>query len=185
MTPRDSKKSYEELEQYCSGIERKLAASEKIIERLTAQLTDVTGDRNWMRGLLENITIPIREKIAIYGAKRALRKKQKEMREDGLTHVYRSDIAKFTGLTENQVGDSLKKLKERGIIKRRIESHYDNETGKHEKHNLMALEDIALQNPKAIDFSAENNWGGKREKKNKTCEHCGSEELIVHTEIIC
>ena|SRR2546430_15537003 len=186
MTSQSSKKlSYKELERYCSDLERKLAASEENNSRLAAQLTDITKDRNWMRGLLENITIPIREKITLYGARRALRKKIKEMRADGLTHVYRSDISKFTGLTENQVGDALKKLKDRGIIDRKIEPHYNRETGKHEKHNLMALGELALENPKAIDFSDEDNWGGKREKKNKSCEHCGGEEFTVNTRAWC
>jgi len=173
----------EELEHYCSDLERRLIISDKNTERLTVRLVEITKDRNWMRGLLENVTIPIREKVTLYGAHSVLQKK--EARADGLTHVYRSDISKLTGLTESQVGDSLKKLKDRGVIDRKIEPYYDHETGKHEKRSWMALEDIALRNPKAIDFSSDDNWGGKRKKK--TCPHCGSPHLqqYTHTILCC
>lgn len=175
--------SLEELRHYCSDLERKLIACEQRNGRLADRLMEITKDRNWMRGLLENKTIPMREKMALYGSQQVLERKQP--REDGLTHVYRSDISELTGLTESQVGDALKKLSEKGVINRKIESYYDRETNKHEKHNLIALEYAAKHNPKAIDFSDDSNWGGKREKGKSNACGCGCSERIVTRRVVC
>lgn len=175
--------SRKELEQYCSDLERKLTACEQRSQRLANKLMEVTKDRNWMRGLLENKTFPMREKIALYGAHAVLERKQP--RADGLTHVYRSDIAEMTGLSESQVGDALKNLKGKGVIDRKIERHYDRDTGKHEQHNLIALEYAAKHNPKAIDFNADNGWGGKREKGEPNLCGCGCTERIVTRRVVC
>jgi DNA-binding MarR family transcriptional regulator len=184
------KDDYQESQSRCKNLEsdnsklrQQLTACERQRERLAAKLMEVTSDRNWMRGLLENTTIPMREKVTLYGAHAVL--ERKEAREDGLTHVYRSDISKLTGLTESQVGDALKKLKERGVINRKIESRRDKTTGKHEKINLIALEYAAKHNPKAIDFADESNWGGKREKAETNSCGCGCTERIVTRRVVC
>ena len=172
----------EELENYCSELERKNTLLERDNKRLESRLLEITRDRNWMRGLLENTTLPMREKIALYGSRRALEKKQP--REDGLTHVYRSDISKLTGLSDSQVGDALKKLKDKGVINRKIERHYDAKTEKHEQHNLIALGDLVKENPKAIDFSDDSNWGGRREKGKNPCG-CGCSDKVVDRRVTC
>ena len=183
MTKSIKDMSREELEKYCSELERKNMLLERDNNRLESKIWEITRDRNWMRGLLENTTLPMREKITLYGSRRALEKK--EPREDGLTHVYRSDISKLTGLSDSQVGDALKKLKDKGVINRKIERHYDAETDKHEQHNLIALGDLAKENPKAIDFSDDSNWGGKREKGKPNSCGCGCTDKIIDRRVTC
>ena len=172
-----------ELEKYCSDLEQRNAILVRDNKRLEDRLCKLMRDLAWMKGLLENPTLPMREKITLYGSKRALEKKQP--REDGLTHIYRSDISKLTGLSDSQVGDALKKLKEKGVIARKIERHYDEKTEKHEQHNLIALGDLAKENPKAIDFADDSNWGGKREKGKPNACGCGCTERVVDRRVTC
>jgi hypothetical protein len=132
--------------------------------------------------LMTNTSVPPREKVVLYGLGKEL--ETVEPREDGFSHVYRSKLASKYGLSPDAASDSMKSLSERGVIDRKVEPHRNPETGKPEKLNLVALGEAALHNPKAIDFSKDKNWGGKR---IKGCQSCGGSHLqkLIHTQTVC
>ena len=172
-----------ELEKYCSDLEQKKETLERDNKRLEVRLLDIMRDWNWMKGLFENRTMPVREKMTLYGLHRALGKK--EPGPNGLTHIYKGDIAKVTGLTDGPIGDSLGVLEKKGLIERDLTPpQYNKETGKHERHNFVALGDAVKDNPKAIDFGG-GKAGGRREKGKPNPCGCGCTERVVDRRVTC
>lgn len=134
----------------------------------------------WIHSLMRS-KFPPREKIYLYGQN--CEEKEIEPEENGLYHIPRARIADKYGLSESQVGDSMKLLAGKGIIEKKTPYRTNEKTGKTERVNFVALGDSIKKNPKATDFQEDNNWGGKRTKKS--CNHCGSEELMIHSQTIC
>lgn len=173
----------EELENYCSELERKNAILVRDNGRLEARILKITRDWNWVRGLLENETMPTREKMTLYGLRQALEKK--EPGPNGLALVYKGDISKVTGLTDGPIGDSLAVLKQKGLIERDLTPpKYNKETGKHERHNLVALGEVVRDNPRAIDFGG-SKAGGKRERGKVNSCGCGCSDKVVDRRVTC
>lgn len=133
----------------------------------------------WIHGLMRS-KFPPREKVYLYGIN--CEEKENEPEKDGLYRMPRAKLADKYGLSESQVGDCGKGLKEKGIIKKRTDHRTSEKTGKIEKLSFVALGDSIRKNPKAVDFSSEKNWGGKR---IKACANCGNTEFTVHTKKRC
>ncbi len=170
----------EELEARVRMLEARCATLEKERDHYRGKFKECALERAWIHQTMTNISMPEREKLTLYAMR--YESQNKTPRKDGLTHISSSDIAGKYGLSSDAVGKSLKIHNEKGVIDRKLEKESDGK--KVTTLNLVALGEVAQKNPRAIDFSVEKKWGGLR-KKNKTCEHCGSEELIIHTEIIC
>src|SRR2546426_12642692 len=65
---------------------------------------------------------PEREKLTLYAVR--YETQDKSPREDGLIHIYNTDIEKY-GLSSSAVGKSLKLHNEKGVIKRKLEKNYE------------------------------------------------------------
>jgi hypothetical protein len=134
------------------------------------------GELRWVHQLMSNTTASGDEKEAAYWVR--FRSRGNEPREDGLFHIYNSDIVKDSGLNDDKLGKILKKFEERGVIKRKLEYQTDEKTGKPQRLNWMALDQSVLANPRAIDFGKNTKHGGDRKPR---CANCGSEKMKVET----
>jgi hypothetical protein len=142
------------------------------------------AELQWVHHIMSNTSASGDEKQATYWLR--YRMKRKEPREDGLFHVYNTDIAKDSGLDDKKVGKIFKSLQERGLAKRRLEKKPDEKTGQLKTFNWMALDQSVLDNPRAIDFGKNEKWGGKREKSDKpnACG-CGCSDRVVTRRVVC
>jgi len=138
-------------------------------------------ERRWIHQMMSNPSASGDEKQVAYWGR--FRMRNKEPRADGLFHIYNSDIAKDTGLSDDKVGKVFKSFEERGIVKRKLEKKPDENTGQLKTFNWMALDQSVLDNPRAIDFGKNDKWGGKREKGK--CQSCGSDKIAIETKKRC
>lgn len=181
MTYEQMKVALDQSEARCKALEIKVGRLEKEVDHYRTSFKECALERKWIHEIMTHPTAREREKIMWYASR--YETQDGSSRDDGLVHLKCSYVAKKYGLSDDAVGKSFKILKEKGAIKRKVERKYDKDTMTHQKINLVALEDTALQSPRAINFADQSNWGGKREKGNPC--GCGCTERVVDRRVTC
>lgn len=146
------------------------------LERALARYREQAADYHWLRTLIRNKTYSGNEKAILYATREVTA--TQEPRQDGYVQVYREDIAKVAGVSEDTVGKTIKSLAEHNIMGRKIEPARDKETGQVTKNLLIQLPQQFDPSVKKELKPDESGWGGKRVKVCPTCK--GTDLLEKH-----
>lgn len=109
---------------------------------------------------------------------------------EGMHQVYRADIAKYSGVSEQTVSDDLKKLDYAQAIKKKIVMTCEN--GETKRELYLKTEVILERHPETIGIEG-LNYGGKRIKKKpileaplpEECPDCQSVDLEPKPVVVC
>lgn len=101
--------------------------------------------------------------------------------KDGKTHVYRADVAKFSGCSESTVSDGWKKLSENALLSKDIVG--EQVDGVITKNCYVEIPKQVLLRPQKVALQSKTKkLGGARVP---TCKDCGSPALLRQVRYTC